>query len=208
MKLCGAAFVLCFLVAGTAFGREGGGDGRQHLKRANELAAAGRCAAAIREYTAAYEKLHDPMLLFNRAECYRRIGENAKAAEGYRAFLAGSPAAPNRAELEARIAALERPAPPAAPALGAVEGPMLVLPPGPTGVSERESQGEGAGQGLVAAPGSEAADDTTGVEGHRPRWWLWTTLAVVAVGCGVAGYVLLRPKEQPLPPTTLGNYPF
>src|SRR5215471_2739295 len=88
-----------------------------HLKKANALAGQGKCIAAVREYTAAYASLEDPVVLFNRADCYRRLGQNEKAAADYRAFLDGFPNAPNRADIEARIAALEKPpAPPAAPA--------------------------------------------------------------------------------------------
>src|SRR6476661_8922960 len=78
-------------------------EGRYHLKKANALAGQNECEAAVREYTLAYEKLHDPVVFFNRAECYRRMGENAKAAADYRAFLKGFPRAPNRAEIETRI---------------------------------------------------------------------------------------------------------
>ena len=45
-------------------------------------------------------------MLFNRAECYRRIGEDEKAVADYRAFLEAVPAAPNRAQIEAKIATL------------------------------------------------------------------------------------------------------
>ena len=44
-------------------------------RRANALAGDGDCAAAIEEYTKAYELLDDPVVLFNRAECYRRTGD-------------------------------------------------------------------------------------------------------------------------------------
>src|SRR5215471_9632649 len=87
-----------------------------HLKRANALAGQGKCVAAVREYTAAYASLEDPVVLFNRADCYRRLGQNEKAAADYRAFLEGFPNASNRADIEARIAALEKPAPQPLPA--------------------------------------------------------------------------------------------
>ena len=54
----------------------------------------------MRDYTTAYDKLHDPIVLFNRAECYRRLGENARAVEDYQGFLDGFPNAPNRADIE------------------------------------------------------------------------------------------------------------
>jgi hypothetical protein len=236
MRVSGVAFVACLLFAGTAVAREHTSDARHHLKRANELAGQGKCAAAVKEFTAAYEKLRDPVLLFNRAECYRNLGENAKAADDYRGFLKGFPAAPNRAEIEARIATLERPAarpaappprtppspaqarapartttpppttrapadvtappPPSSPAAEAV-GPMPFLPPPPE---------EGAVQGLIEAPRSAPKDNPRAA--HGSRWWLWTALAVVAVGGGVGGYFALRPKTQTLPPSTFGNYQF
>ena len=76
-------------------------EGRYHLRKANGLAGDDRCQAAIHEYTLAYKKLGDPVVLFNRAECYRRIGEDEKAVADYRAFLEAVPAAPNRAQIEA-----------------------------------------------------------------------------------------------------------
>jgi hypothetical protein len=85
----------------------GSSTGRAHLRKANALAGHGKCAQAVREYTRAYDKLHDPVLLFNRAECYRRMKEDQKAAADYRAFLEEMPRAPNRADIEARIAQLE-----------------------------------------------------------------------------------------------------
>jgi hypothetical protein len=81
-------------------------EGRYHLRKANGLAGDDRCQAAIHEYTLAYKKLGDPVVLFNRAECYRRIGEDEKAVADYRAFLNAVPAAPNRTQIEAKIATL------------------------------------------------------------------------------------------------------
>ena len=83
-------------------------EGRYHLRKANGLAGDDRCQAAIHEYTLAFKKLRDPVVLFNRAECYRRIGEGEKAVADYRAFLEAVPAAPNRAQIEVKIAALSR----------------------------------------------------------------------------------------------------
>jgi hypothetical protein len=233
MRLPAGIVLACLLAGGTAVAREHTSDARHHLKRANELAEEGKCAAAVREYTAAYQKLHDPIVLFNRAECYRRLGESAKAADDYRGFLAGFPAAPNRAEIEARIAALDKAAaapprpsspvarapaqpppaaaprpepsptpaaPPRAPAPNEAAGPMPFLPPPPSA--------SGGGTTLVEAPRSTPGETPTSETKTGSRWWLWTTLAIVAVGGGVAGYLFLRPKDQALPPTTLGNYRF
>ncbi|HEV3032012.1 MAG TPA: hypothetical protein VG319_10255 [Polyangia bacterium] len=233
MRLPAGIVLACLLAGGTAVAREHTADARHHLKKANELAEEGKCAAAVREYTAAYQKLHDPIVLFNRAECYRRLGESAKAADDYRGFLAGFPAAPNRAEIEARIAALDaasalpprRPPPPVArvpapappspssqpppapaapppraPAPSEAVGPMPFLPPPPSAGGDAKS--------LVEAPRSTPGEPPTSEAKGGSRWWLWTTLAIVAVGGGVAGYLFLRPKDEALPPVTLGNYRF
>ena len=85
--------------------------GKRHLKKANALAGEANCAAAIAEYTLAYELLNDPVVLFNRAECYRRVEENEKAADDYHAFLDKVPSAPNRIAIEKKLLALEAPEP-------------------------------------------------------------------------------------------------
>jgi hypothetical protein len=88
-----------------------GTEGKDHLKRANALAGEGDCEAAIEEYTKAYELLKDPVVLFNRAECYRRTAKGENAVDDYQAFLEKVPNAPNRAAIEAKIVALEAPEP-------------------------------------------------------------------------------------------------
>jgi len=95
------------LARGKRHGGGGQAAGRLHLKKANALAGQNKCHHALAEYTKAYAKLHDPVVLFNRAECYRRLGDDARAAADYRAFLKGVPDAPNREEIEGRIASLE-----------------------------------------------------------------------------------------------------
>lgn len=118
------AVLLTFLAAGAAQARDSDpvAVGRYHLRKANQLAGEDHCHSAIHEYTLAYEKLRDPFVLFNRAECYRRIGQGDKAIADYRAFLEGVPSAPNRADIEAKISALSalsargQSAPPVAPA--------------------------------------------------------------------------------------------
>jgi hypothetical protein len=94
-------------------------EGRKHARKANHLADINKCKQAIPEYTKALRLLKDPTLLFNRAECYRRSGEAAKAVADYRKFLVDLPNAPNRAQVETQIAALDKRAAPAATASAA-----------------------------------------------------------------------------------------
>jgi hypothetical protein len=37
---------------------------------------------------------------------------------------------------------------------------------------------------------------------------VWVALSVLAVGAGVAGFLVFRPHDQPPPDTALGNYRF
>jgi hypothetical protein len=238
---------------------EGGGpeaEGRAHLKRANALADKGDCQTAIDEYTKAYELLHDPVVLFNRAECFRIVGDADTAVDDYREFLEKVPSAPNRAAIEAKIAAIEGAKPPRAPAAEAkpkvppppaaeakpkvppppvaeakpkappppvaetrpkapppavappppvevapppIAPPVVVAPPAPPASPEPAPQP--AATVHRTAPHQEA-----GRSGTRP--WVWVALSVLAVGVGVAGYLVFRPHDQPPPDTALGNYRF
>jgi hypothetical protein len=196
-------------LAGSARARDLVAEGRYHLRKANALAGNDRCEAAIREYGLAYEKLHDPVVLFNRAECYRRIGEDADAAADYRAFLVAVPAAPNRAEVEAKIASLDlgpaRGAP--APATGASASgapaadsaaPALALPAPAANAAETSLAAS------LAAPARPPAETAR----RRRELWIWAALGAAVAGGAVVAYFVLRTPGATPPGTELGNYRF
>jgi hypothetical protein len=69
---------------------------------------------ALAEYQAAYMIFQDPALLFNIAQCHRKLGHRAEALDYFRKYLRNAPTASNRPEVEKRIEELEeRPRPPA-----------------------------------------------------------------------------------------------
>ena len=197
-------------------------EGRAHLKRANALAGEGDCAAAIEEYTKAYEQLDDPVVLFNRGECYRRTGDGENAVDDYREFLDKVPNAPNRADIETKIVALEAPepssskqpaAPPKQPAAAskepaaaqpapstakAAEGPATPPPSAPVPESKPAP--------AVAVGSPAPVEDSGPGAGSRP--WVWITLAVLVAGAAAGGYLVFRPHQDPPPATALGNYRF
>ena len=187
-------------------------EGRRHLHKANALAADAKCDAAVREYTFAYQKLHDPVVLFNRAECYRRLGQNDAAVSDYRAFLDAVPRAPNRAEVEARLAALEGVPPPVV-----TPPPARALPPAPAAAEEpAPSPPSPVLPAPAAAPAAEApmvsvtrASPQPAAEsaGHD-RLWLWAAIGAAVAGGAVGAYVALRPPSASPPSTQLGNYKF
>lgn len=185
-------------------------EGRSHLKKANALAGEGDCAAAIDQYTAAYEKLEDPVVLFNRGECYRRTGDADKAVADYRAFLDAVPHAPNRADINAKIAKLAPPTAPTEP--GPATSPPRALPPmiaapaAPVAPAPAPAP-EPAEPPVAVRPTAEGAADTS-TEGGGTRWWAWGALGALVVGGAVAGIVLFRPQEAQPPDSMWGNYRF
>jgi hypothetical protein len=149
VKTASAIVVLSLLAGGTALARPhkrvkrprpapaagSEAEGRSHLKKANALASHNDCEAAIAEYTLAFDRLNDPAVLLARADCRQKIGQNAEAAEDYRAYLDESPDVANRADIEAKIAALEGAPANAAPAKAA---PANKEPPPKESAAARE----------------------------------------------------------------------
>lgn len=81
---------------------------REHFERGTRLYDLGQYADAAKEYEAAYKAKDDPALLFNCGQAYRGAAEPEKAIGFFKSFLRRMPDAPNRAEVEARIAELQR----------------------------------------------------------------------------------------------------
>jgi tetratricopeptide (TPR) repeat protein len=220
--LASSLAALAVLGAGVAQARDAVAEGRAHLRKANALAGNDRCEAAIKEYSLAYDRLHDPVVLFNRAECYRRIGEDASAAADYRAFLSAVPGAPNRAAIEAKIASVEGGSPsgttaPAAHASSAASRPVgpanttrpnltppsLASPPAPA--SSPEAAGSAAP--LVVAP-TPIAPPPSAEAGRGRNAWIWAALGAAVAGGAVGAYLVLRTPGASAPSTELGNYRF
>jgi tetratricopeptide (TPR) repeat protein len=78
---------------------------------------------ALVSFQRAYELLHDPQILFNVATVADRLRRDQLALEAYEGYLAGMPAAPDRANVEARIAAIRA-------SLASASSPEETTPPG------------------------------------------------------------------------------
>lgn len=203
--------------------------GRYHLRKANQLAGEDHCHSAIHEYTLAYEKLKDPFVLFNRAECYRRVHQADKAIADYRAFLEAVPAAPNRADIEAKITALAALEPPPPPVAATPESPPpLVARPAPPNASKPPRQpvvvlppveiqppavepppAHPGPPAVLAQPAPAApAAETESHPSHSSHTWLWIAIGAAVVGGAAGAYVALRAPATTPPPTDLGNYKF
>ena len=84
------------------------GDVDAHVALGHRLSQLGRYEEAVGEFRRAYELRADPRLLFEIAETYRRLGASDQARFYYERYLASAPAAADRDEVEAKIAALQR----------------------------------------------------------------------------------------------------
>jgi tetratricopeptide (TPR) repeat protein len=103
---------------------------KEHFQRGTSFYDLGRYNEAIREFEAAYQLKNDPAFLYNLAQSYRLAGNPERALHFYRTYLRYVPKAPNRAEIEERIAALERSA--ADKASTQTAPPPVVTTPPPT----------------------------------------------------------------------------
>ncbi len=167
-----SSLVIALLVlaglAGTPAGAAGSdAAGRRHAAKANQLSAKNKCKSAVIEFTKAYKSLKDPTLLFNRAECQRRLGNNADALKDYEQFLADMPAAPNRASVEARMAALRE-----AVQAESAAVPVAAMPPpapaAPSTVGTRQPPQPAQPASGESKPADKKAPET---QGHRAEKW-------------------------------------
>jgi tetratricopeptide (TPR) repeat protein len=209
--------LVCFLAfARVAAAGSGGTDLRRLYLSASNHFDLGEYAAALTEFKELYRLKNDPVLLYNIAQCARLLGKSDDALRSYRVYLMRSPNAPNRAEVEGRIAALEAalrnapaPAPQPDPGVAAARPAGAARSSGDAGAARssgdagaaRSSGDAGAAKLGVgsARPDSDASTTlvkpATPVERKRTplykKWWLWTAVGGVvvagaAVGLGVA----------------------
>ncbi len=81
---------------------------KEHFQKGSTAFALGAYDEAIAEYSAAYRAKDDPALLYNIAQAHRLAGHAADALRFYKMYLTLLPRAPNREEVEAKIAELQR----------------------------------------------------------------------------------------------------
>ncbi|HEY3354114.1 MAG TPA: hypothetical protein VGQ83_12750 [Polyangia bacterium] len=144
--------------------------------------------AAIDQFKQAQALLPSPILDYNIALCYEKLGKPKTAVKFYQRYLAGAPKADNRAEVEGRINSLESQvaAPAAPPAPGAP-------PPAPAPEPQDESvpaapppppPGGYYGYGQAAPPPPPAAPLPPPEQPQRSiatQWWFWALMGVAAL---------------------------
>jgi hypothetical protein len=148
---------VCALVMVVGVGvAEARPSGSNHARKANALAAAGKCKQAIPEYNAAYAILLDPALLFNRAECLRKVGLRDQALYDYKRFLSEMPDAPNRKLVESRIHEID-PSARIAPPKAVVELPQPKVAPAEAKHAEAKHAEPKLAEPVAAPPTLQAA---------------------------------------------------
>lgn len=110
MRMLVASLSLLVLAAGVAAAKPSADEAqaaREHYKRGTTLYDLGKYDEAIIEFQQAYEIKDDPVLLYNIAQSYRLANKYQDALRFYRTYLRKSPKAPNRDEVETKIADME-----------------------------------------------------------------------------------------------------
>ena len=154
-----AAVVICALLAVTA-GPARAGDrevARQHYQAGLARWKAGDLHGAILELAAADALVPAAVLSYDIAICHDKLGERSEAVRRYREYLTRRPDAPNRRDVEARLAVLAPEQPYEAP-----PGEYLPTrpPPTPDGLSPPRSLDEPTRPPSDAAPRRVPYDET------------------------------------------------
>jgi tetratricopeptide (TPR) repeat protein len=163
------------LLAPTLASAQTDAEKRQRAKERYEMATrfydVGKYGEAINEYEAAYLLTGDPALLFNIGQAYRLWDHSDDALRVYKNYLRQRPDAPNRADVEKKIADLERlveerrrtglsqpsAEPPPATAGPVAPPPTAAVPPGvpaPAAVEPPPAVPSVYPPGVVVAPGT------------------------------------------------------
>jgi tetratricopeptide (TPR) repeat protein len=110
MRYLRSALGLCLLFAlgGNAGAEDQRSAAREHFMKGTKYFDLGRFDEAIKEYEAAYELKDEPVLLYNIAQAHRLANHTKEAVHFYKAYLRRVPKAPNREEVETKVAELEK----------------------------------------------------------------------------------------------------
>lgn len=132
---------------------------------------AGRFEDALGHFQRAYELSGRPMLLFNIGQSFDRLRRDEEALSTFERYLTDVPDAPNRAQVEARVAIMQ-----AAVAEAEEQAELRALDTPPDSVGAEESEGD------PAAPDSPSR--------RRPFAWVSAGASVGFVGLAATFWLL------------------
>jgi hypothetical protein len=138
-RILATALVLAVVVFGSAPARaaDDAEKARQLFNQGSKHYDLGQFDKAIEAWQQGYDQKPDPGFLYNIAQAYRQKQDAQRAIFFYKGYLRNSPKAHNRAEVEQKIAALQKQAdqastpPPAAPTTPPTTPPTVTTPPLP-----------------------------------------------------------------------------
>jgi tetratricopeptide (TPR) repeat protein len=172
------AFVAVSLGSLHAFAQGNREQARDHYLKGTRAFDLGAYEEAIAEYGAAYRIKDDPALLYNLGQANRLAGHSVEALRLYKVFLSRSSDAPNRAEVEAKIAELQKLVDQQAKTQKSMPPDQVTPPPTVTPTRNESNREEHATASPTTAPiAASAADDV-----HAGRTKKISGLAVGAVG--------------------------
>ena len=151
----------------------------------------GEYREALNDFKEGYRLKDDPVFLYNIAQCHRLLNQNTEALRAYKTYLRRAPTAPNRGEVERKIAAIEEAQ--AAANKATTTPPNQVLPPDTHGTGDTTATTTPST--TTTAPATNEPSTTNALTASAPppsdrtpiykKWWLWTAVGVVAVGAGL-----------------------
>ena len=158
-------------------------EARERYQRGQKLADQAQWAPALVELEASYALSHYPAILYRIAVCQEQLHRPADALATYRRYLEVEPKSERRPGVEARIRELESLAPARA-----------------SGENGRGANGANGANSANGANGANSANGANGANGAHVtvqtgsprtpvyrRWWLWTTVGLVAGGALAVG---------------------
>jgi tetratricopeptide (TPR) repeat protein len=162
---------------------------------------------ALVEFKEAYRLKSDASLLYNIAQCHRKLGHVDDALTFYKTYLRRAPEAPNREEVERRIQELEaeqpgrkaearvpeaKPATLPAPPVEQrpVPSPLPTSVAGPAGPAAVSPASENRAD--LVQPAGSTQPEATSETSILHRWWFWTAVGVVVVGGVTAALLATR----------------
>jgi tetratricopeptide (TPR) repeat protein len=187
------ALLVLLPLAAPALAKKGDPTDDAALEKARELArragihySLGKFNDAASEYEQVYELHPEASLLYNIGQCHRLGGDLDKALFFYRSYLRNEPRAKNAAEVQERIAELER--------VVAEKAKAQTKPPNSAEPLDKGEHVQPPPVGETPPPAGEnppVEAKKQPVETPREgtpiykKWWLWTIVAAVVV-VGVA----------------------
>jgi tetratricopeptide (TPR) repeat protein len=152
---------------------------KAHFNKATRFYEVGDYQQSLEEFKAAHMAKADPAFLFNIAQCHRQLGQPTLAVTLYKRYLAASPDAANRAEVEKRIADLE--------AELAAAKPSVLPPTPPPSVPAVASPSLSPVTPLTAPLATSAPAETSAASsGWRYLPWIGAGVTLALVGGAVA----------------------